>query len=92
MTAALVQEARAAGASLWLAGDDVASRFPAKSPPGLLARLREHRASVWALWRLNMAAAWRCDNPLPVFDRSACCHCRGAAPDTPGCIKRAGDR
>ena len=82
MTAALVQEARAAGASLWLAGDDVAFRFPDKPPSGLLPRLRQGKAEIIAVLLAEETQRWRSENPMPASGRDACCYCDKPAPCT----------
>ena len=49
MTLPLIDEARAAGASLWLIGEDqIGFRFADKPPPGLLARLRGEKNAILA--------------------------------------------
>lgn len=83
MTLPLIVEARAAGASLWLVGDEVAFRFAGKAPPGVLTRLRNAKGEVIAVLLAEEVQRWRCEHPLPASDRAACYHCGRPAPCTP---------
>ena len=49
MTLPLIDEARAAGANLWLIGEDqIGFKFADKPPPGLLARLKGEKGAILA--------------------------------------------
>lgn len=41
------------------------------------------RAEAEAGALADLATRWRCENPLPANDASACAHCGGQKPDTP---------
>jgi hypothetical protein len=91
-----VKEARAAGASLWILGDDqVGFRFAVAPSPGLLARLRANKSEVLAALR---AERWRVPRSSPEADLSGVVSppeslaVRAAGSDQPSALERMAER